>query len=79
MKNFKVIFFSLAFLAAGVAFSSCGSSADNSDQQGKEYTSAYICPMHCEGSGSDKPGECPVCGMTYEENKNHTGGDEHSH
>jgi ABC-type nickel/cobalt efflux system permease component RcnA len=35
---------------------------------GKEYTSAYICPMHCEGSGSDKEGKCPVCKMDYEEN-----------
>ncbi len=33
--------------------------------QGKEYTSAYVCPMHCEGSGSDQPGTCPVCGMDY--------------
>ncbi len=35
---------------------------------GKEYTSKYICPMHCKGSGSDKPGYCPVCGMQYIEN-----------
>ncbi len=38
-------------------------------KQGKEYTSAYICPMHCKGSGSDKPGSCPVCGMDYVANK----------
>ena len=24
---------------------------------------AYICPMKCEGSASDKPGACPTCGM----------------
>lgn len=35
---------------------------------GLEYTSRYICPMHCKGSGSDKPGTCPVCGMEYVEN-----------
>jgi len=40
------------------------------DKQGPEYTSAYICPMHCEGSGSDEPGECPVCGMDYVKNEN---------
>jgi len=34
-------------------------------KQGKEYTSKYVCPMHCEGSGSDEEGKCPVCGMTY--------------
>ena len=40
-------------------------------QQGKEYTSAYICPMHCEGSGSDEPGKCPKCGMEYVKNEGH--------
>ncbi len=34
-------------------------------KEGKEYTSAYVCPMHCEGSGSEEPGQCPVCGMDY--------------
>jgi|JI10StandDraft_1071094.scaffolds.fasta_scaffold72011_3 hypothetical protein len=38
------------------------------DQSGPEFTSAYICPMNCKGSGSDKPGVCPVCGMDYEQN-----------
>ncbi len=28
-----------------------------------DYTAPYICPNHCPGSGSNKPGECPVCGM----------------
>lgn len=36
-----------------------------SEKQGPEYTSAYQCPMHCKGSGSDQPGSCPVCGMEY--------------
>lgn len=35
---------------------------------GKEYTSAYICPMHCEGSGSEEEGNCPVCKMDYVKN-----------
>ena len=47
-------------------------------KQGKEYTSAYTCPMHCEGSGSDKPGKCPVCGMDYKKNKDHKS-DGHDH
>lgn len=38
---------------------------------GPEYLAAYICPMYCEGSGSDKPGKCPVCGMDYRENKDY--------
>jgi hypothetical protein len=33
--------------------------------EGKEYTSTYVCPMHCDGSGSDEAGKCPVCGMDY--------------
>jgi hypothetical protein len=52
----------------------------DAEKQGPEYTSAYICPMHCEGSGSDKPGECPVCGMAYVENEDlHEGGHDHDH
>ncbi len=39
------------------------------DKTGKEYTAAYICPMHCKGSGSDKAGTCPVCKMDYVKNK----------
>ncbi|QXP73697.1 DUF3347 domain-containing protein [Tenacibaculum sp. AHE15PA] len=41
------------------------------EKKGKEYTSAYICPMHCEGSGSDMEGKCPKCGMDYKKNKNY--------
>ena len=37
----------------------------------KELASAYVCPMHCEGSGSDAAGECPKCGMTYVKNEDH--------
>ena len=50
---------------------------------GKEYTSTYICPMHCEGSGSDKPGICPVCKMDYVKNEesdhDHNGHDHEGH
>ena len=40
------------------------------DKSGKEYTSAYICPMYCKGSGSDQAGKCPACEMDYVVNKN---------
>lgn len=71
MKQFKIIFLSLAFLTAGLAFSSCGGDAEATEKQGKEYTSAYVCTMHCENSGSEAAGKCPVCGMDYVKNENH--------
>jgi hypothetical protein len=40
--------------------------------QGDEYTSAYVCPMHCKDSGSDKEGTCDSCGMTLIKNEEHT-------
>ena len=46
--------------------------------QGKEYDSAFVCPMHCEGSGSDQAGTCPVCGMEYVSNEDHKS-DGHKH
>lgn len=57
-----------------LTYISCGNKSGNSEMphQGIEYTSAYICPMHCEGSGSVMPGTCPVCGMDYVKNPNHT-------
>ncbi|GAA4437455.1 heavy metal translocating P-type ATPase [Bremerella cremea] len=37
--------------------------------QGRSNSSAkYICPM-CEGVESDKPGDCPKCGMALERNQ----------
>ncbi len=41
------------------------------DMTSKEYSSTYVCPMHCEGSGSDAAGKCPVCGMDYVLNAEH--------
>ncbi|MCX5792051.1 MAG: hypothetical protein NTY45_07525 [Elusimicrobia bacterium] len=29
----------------------------------------YVCPMHCPGGVSDKPGPCPKCGMAMAEKK----------
>ena len=48
------------------------------EKQGAEYTSAYVCPMHCEGSGGDEEGNCPKCGMAYVANEEHTK-DGHTH
>lgn len=41
------------------------------DIDSPEHTAAYICPMHCKGSGSDVAGKCPTCGMDYVKNENH--------
>lgn len=38
------------------------------DSTGKEFTSAFVCPMHCSESGSETAGKCPTCGMDYVEN-----------
>ncbi len=78
MNYLKMIFLFVALSAISVAVSSCGSNSNNKEQQGKEYTSAYICPMHCEGSGSDKEGKCPVCGMDYVKKEDHES-DGHQH
>ncbi|MGB5170530.1 heavy metal-binding domain-containing protein [Eudoraea sp.] len=48
------------------------------EQQGKEYTSAYVCPMHCKDSGSDQEGTCDTCGMTLVKNEDH-GTNSHAH
>ncbi len=48
------------------------------EEPGKEYTSAYVCPMHCEGSGSEEEGNCPKCGMAYVANEDHVK-DGHTH
>ncbi len=67
-----------------IGWSSCGDSAaptssnppattspSSNEVANKEYDSKYICPMHCEGSGSNQPGDCPVCHMHYKKNKNY--------
>ena len=78
MKYIKIIFLFVALSATSVTISSCGGNSTNTEKQGKEYTSAYICPMHCKDSGSDKEGKCPVCGMDYVNNENHKA-DGHNH
>ena len=67
MKIIKATLFSLVLIGSMTA---CTTSTNNNDEnkQGKEYTSAYVCPMHCDGSGSDSAGQCPVCGMDYIKN-----------
>ena len=70
MKCISIILVLLSMMAVSTIFVSCGEkkATETVEQQGKEYTSAYICPMHCEGSGSAEPGTCPVCNMDYVKN-----------
>jgi len=62
-KLLKLSFILICFCA--LIFTSCENSAPKGALDGPEYTSAYICPMHCEGSGSAEMGTCPVCKMDY--------------
>lgn len=80
MKRISIILVLLSMMAVSTIFVSCGEkkATETVEQQGKEYTSAYICPMHCDGSGSDDPGTCPVCGMDYKKNEDHNS-DGHDH
>ncbi|MCB9251366.1 MAG: hypothetical protein H6605_02805 [Flavobacteriales bacterium] len=55
-------------LFTSVASCTFDSNSEVGDKNSKEYTSAYVCPMHCEGSGSDTAGQCQVCGMDYVKN-----------
>lgn len=66
-KLVKLSFILICFCA--LVFASCGESAPQGELDGPEYTSAYICPMNCEGSGSAEMGTCPVCKMDYVANE----------
>lgn len=80
MKIVKIALMTAALACMSLATTACGghSHAEDTEQQGKEYTSAYICPMHCDGSGSEEAGQCPVCGMDYVMNEDQPA-ESHSH
>ncbi len=85
MKKIKSIAVLLMFLGAPFIYS-CGNGSAGHQHNGemhqhgesKEYTSAYLCPMHCDNSGGDEMGECPVCGMDYVAQDEHVK-DGHTH
>lgn len=90
MKELKMRIFIIAIFVTAFAISSCGHKHDKNhnhdadkteksiDKSSKEYASAYICPMHCEGSGGDAAGKCPVCGMDYVKNPDYHDNPEHA-
>jgi DnaJ-class molecular chaperone len=75
----KKFIFSILTIAS-LGLTACGGDHQqkHSDSTGKEFTSAYVCPMHCEGSGSDQAGTCPACGMEYVTQAEHVK-DGHAH
>lgn len=87
MKNFKSILVALLFIMS-LTLVSCNDKKTDAkadaeteasvEKQGKEYTSAYVCPMHCKDSGSDTEGNCGSCGMTLVKNEAHKA-DGHKH
>ena len=76
ISNFNLLL--LTVFSVGLFFTACDNQSKTETQteqatkKGKAYTSAYVCPMHCEGSGSSQPGECPACGMEYVKNEEHS-------
>lgn len=86
MKKLKLNYLFVVFMFFSLALSACNNSGNNaevkteeSQELGKEYTSAYVCPMHCEGSGGDEAGDCPVCGMEYQMNEDYNEEDHEGH
>jgi hypothetical protein len=84
MKNLLI----LSLFAMSLLVAACGGSSNSSsntdaesmeavDKNEPEYTSAYVCPMHCKGSGSAEAGKCPVCKMDYVVNEDHHNHDDH--
>ncbi|NND09339.1 MAG: hypothetical protein HKN87_23445 [Saprospiraceae bacterium] len=86
MPIFRIVLLSVFYLSMITISTSCGSSNTQTDEpsemeqpQTKAYTAAYVCPMHCEGSGSEEPGKCPVCDMAYVKNLDHHDHDHDGH
>jgi membrane fusion protein, copper/silver efflux system len=48
---------------AGIMWTACGRSAQHTDHSTQAQRTQYHCPMH-PTYVSDKPGNCPICGMT---------------
>lgn len=86
MKNSLQSLSVMLLIMVGLFLVSCGgtdtakktSTSIEPHGENAAYTSAYICPMHCKDSGSDKEGTCPVCGMDYVKSEEHTK-DGHKH
>src|SRR4029079_9975605 len=71
----------ILMVSAGLLFGACGSNeSKEAEEKAPEIaeqvintTHAYICPMNCENSASNEPGQCKVCGMDLVKNPNYAG------
>jgi hypothetical protein len=78
MKMTMLVF--TAMTAIALTLGSCGSKENKeaatetpAAEMAINTTNMYVCPMNCEGSASDQPGKCVVCGMDLVENPNYVG------
>ena len=81
MKKAKILIGVLSLmLGLMVLGTSCAGEA-----QANNPNSKYMCPMECEGSSVDEPGQCPVCEMDlvlrgeYQGGSGHEGHDHDGH
>ena len=74
MKNIFLMLLLLATLAGAACKGKPAPQEQDAQGQAATHASqqlAYICPMACEGSASNTPGQCPVCGMDLQQNPDH--------
>ena len=76
----KHLFIIIGLLAGGLALPGCNNSGqatqteiatENAAATDSTQMLAYVCPMGCEGSGSNIPGKCKVCDMDLIKNVNY--------
>ncbi len=60
----RVLLLLILFIFAGAGMQGCGKAEDKKEVKvsAEEKKEVYTCPMHPQ-IRSDKPGECPICGM----------------
>jgi len=76
----KYLFIIIGLLAGSLALPGCSdtgkaaqteTTAEGAATTDSTQLLAYVCPMRCEGSGSNQPGKCKVCDMDLIKNPDH--------